>query len=79
MTPVKGNGMAFGETTSLMTTEEMLALPEDGVERWLFMGQLRERPVTVRNRWHGQILAAMSFFLIGGTNNSRSRGLRVMW
>jgi Uma2 family endonuclease len=39
-----------------MTTEEMLALPEDGVERWLIRGQLREKPMTVRNRWHSRIM-----------------------
>jgi Uma2 family endonuclease len=37
-----------------MTTEELLALPEDGVERWLIWGHLREKrgeDVTLRNRW----------------------------
>jgi Uma2 family endonuclease len=51
----------------LMTTEELLAMPDDGVERWLIRGQLREaRPdregnrVTVRNRDHSAIMAAVS-------------------
>ncbi|HZU37567.1 MAG TPA: hypothetical protein VFA18_16725 [Gemmataceae bacterium] len=32
----------------LMTAEEMLALPLDGMERWLIRGQLREKPMTHR-------------------------------
>lgn len=39
-----------------MTTEEMLALPENGVERWLIAGELRERPMTVRNRFHSRTM-----------------------
>jgi Uma2 family endonuclease len=37
-----------------MTTEEMLALPENGVDRELIRGQLREKPMTVRNRRHSR-------------------------
>lgn len=48
----------------LMTTEEFLALPDDGVERWLIRGELREKSMTVRNRWHSRIMARMSYFLI---------------
>ena len=48
----------------LMTTEEMLALPDTGMRRWLIEGQLRERPVqdrqrgrpmTYRNRWQVEL------------------------
>jgi Uma2 family endonuclease len=46
-----------------MTTEELLALPEDGVDRWLIRGQLREKPMTVGNRWHGRILARLAQLL----------------
>jgi Uma2 family endonuclease len=53
--------------TSLMTTEELLALPDDGVERWLIRGQLREqggkRPMTVRNRWHSRVMARIVYLL----------------
>jgi Uma2 family endonuclease len=38
--------------TTLMTTEELLALPDDGVQRWLIRGELREGGMTQRNRWH---------------------------
>jgi Uma2 family endonuclease len=46
-----------------MTTEELLALPNDGIDRWLIRGQLREKPMTVRNRWHSRIMARVSRFL----------------
>jgi Uma2 family endonuclease len=36
----------------LMTAEEFLALPDDGVERWLIRGVLWEKPMTKRNRFH---------------------------
>jgi Uma2 family endonuclease len=45
------------------TTEEMLALPSNGVERWLIRGQLREKPMTVRNRWHSRIMACVAYVL----------------
>jgi Uma2 family endonuclease len=41
-------------STPPMTTEEMLALPEDGVDRELIRGQLREKPMTRRNRRHSR-------------------------
>lgn len=42
-------------TAQLMTAEEFLALPEDGVERWLIRGKLREKRDTdmpLRNKVH---------------------------
>ena len=59
-------------TRPVMTTEELLALPDDGVERWLIRGQLREkpigghlreRPMTVRNRVHSLIMARVALYL----------------
>lgn len=49
--------------TPLMTTEEMLALPRDGMERWLIRGQLREKPMTVRNRFHSRLMARIVYLL----------------
>jgi Uma2 family endonuclease len=53
-----------------MTTEELLAMPDDGVERWLIRGELREKPLTgckrlhnVRNRLHGRIMTRVAKFL----------------
>ena len=56
--------MVAAATPKLMTTEELLAMPDDGVERWLMNGMLREkypetiegRPMTVRNRYHSKSL-----------------------
>ncbi len=47
----------------LMTTEELLALPNDGIDRWLIEGQLREKPMTVRNRVHSRIMVRIAKFL----------------
>jgi Uma2 family endonuclease len=41
--------------SSLMTADELQALPEDGIDRELIRGQLRERPMTRRNRWHSSV------------------------
>jgi Uma2 family endonuclease len=43
-----------------MTTEELLALPEDGMERWLLAGELKERPMTKRNRFHCKAMACIT-------------------
>jgi Uma2 family endonuclease len=48
---------------NLMTTEEMLALPENGVDRELINGELRERPMTKRNRWHSRVVSRVAHFL----------------
>ena len=43
------------ETKKLMTAEEFFALPDDGVERWLIRGELRENgdsDMTMRNKKH---------------------------
>jgi len=42
--------------SSLMTTEDLLAIPEDGTDRWLIAGELRERPMTRRNRFHSRVM-----------------------
>ena len=55
--------MSTAEST-LMTTEELLAMPEDGMERWLIGGELREKPMTVRNRFHSQTLMLVGQFLL---------------
>jgi Uma2 family endonuclease len=47
--------MSTAAAPKLMTVEEFLALPEDGVERWLIRGELREKrdtDMTKRNKPH---------------------------
>lgn len=50
-------------TTAQMTTEELLALPENGTDRWLIAGELRERPMTTRNRFHSFTMTRLARFL----------------
>ena len=49
--------------TPLMTTEEMLAMPQNGITRWLIEGQLQEKPMTVRNRTHSRIMVRSAKYL----------------
>lgn len=42
--------------TAPMTAEDLLAMPDDGMERWLIAGELKERPMTVRNRFHSRVM-----------------------
>ena len=47
----------------LMTAEQLLAIPDDQMERDLIRGQLRERPMTKRNRFHAATEAAIAKLL----------------
>jgi Uma2 family endonuclease len=42
--------MSIVETPRKMTAEELLAMPDDGVERWLIRGELRENLESDMNR-----------------------------
>lgn len=57
--------MTLIDAPKLMTTEELEALPDDGVERWLIDGQLREADATLtkRNRGHSGIEARFAIKL----------------
>ena len=55
--------MVVAAPPKLMTVEEFLALPDDGVERWLVRGELRENGMAVRNRFHGRVTVRASRFL----------------
>jgi Uma2 family endonuclease len=48
---------------SVMTAEELLALPDDGMERDLIRGQLRERGMTRRDRRHSRTTSRIARFL----------------
>lgn len=52
-------------TTTLMSVEEFLALPDDGTERMLIRGELWERDMTRRNRFHSRIEARVAYLLVG--------------
>lgn len=60
-----------------MTTADMLALPENGVERWLIDGKLREKPMTVRNRFHSRTMMTIGISWNTGTGSSRCRAERL--
>jgi Uma2 family endonuclease len=46
-----------------MTVEEFLALPDDGIRRWLVDGEIREFGMTQRNRFHSRLLIRLGRFL----------------
>jgi Uma2 family endonuclease len=46
--------------TPLMTAEQLLAMPDDGVDRELIRGQLREKPMTRRNRIHARAVTRIA-------------------
>ena len=50
-------------TTTLMTAEELLALPEDGIDRELINGQLREYPAILHGPPHGRAMSNLSYLL----------------
>lgn len=59
-----------------MTTEEMLALPEAEVDRELFLGQLREHPMTTRNVPHSYLNARIGQVLLNWVEEqAEPRGL----
>ena len=48
-----------------MTVEEFLALPDDGIDRILIDGKLVEMGRTRRNQFHCEIVALVTFALLG--------------
>lgn len=54
--------MAVG--TRVMTTEELLALPDDGIDRELIRGELRESPMTTRSGLHCIAMANLTHLLL---------------
>ncbi len=50
-------------TATLMTAEQFLALPDDGMERSLIRGEVKEKPTTRRNRFHTFVVTRVAYFL----------------
>lgn len=46
-----------------VTTEQLLAMPDDGVDRELLRGELKERPMTKRNRFHTRTVTRIAYSL----------------
>ncbi|MBY0526471.1 MAG: Uma2 family endonuclease [Gemmataceae bacterium] len=55
--------MSAPAISKLMTTEELLAMPDDGMDRYLIDGQLWEKPMTRRNRRHSRTMTNLAAFL----------------
>ena len=55
--------MSTISTAPSMTSEELLALPDDGIEREIIRGQMREREMTTRNRRHSLATIRLGRFL----------------
>jgi Uma2 family endonuclease len=51
------------EMPELMTTEQLLALPDDGIDRELIHGRLQEMPMTRRNWRHSRTEASIAAVL----------------
>jgi Uma2 family endonuclease len=47
----------------LLTVEEFLALPEDGISRELIRGRVKERGLSYHDRFHGRVEARIARFL----------------
>jgi Uma2 family endonuclease len=56
----EGSAMSLANPAVPMTTEALLARANDGTDRWLIRGELRERPMTVRNRLHSKVMASVT-------------------
>jgi Uma2 family endonuclease len=54
--------MSVATLPARMTTEELLALPDDGIDRWLIDGRLREDPI-VRHRLQSRIIIRTHYVL----------------
>jgi Uma2 family endonuclease len=50
-------------SSELVTVEQLLAMPEDGIDRDLIRGQLKERPMTRRSRRHAKTEARVNHLL----------------
>ena len=68
---------ATTQPPKVWTTEDLLALPDDGVKRWIINGQLREQPpeipgvkMTVRNRHHSKIMALVAGAIVAWLRTS---------
>jgi Uma2 family endonuclease len=62
--------MSTATPAKVYTTADLLAMPDDGVERWIIRGQLREKPpeipgvtMTVRNRTHSEVMMTIGYVI----------------
>src|SRR4051812_11890069 len=55
--------MSVAAMPAVVTTKQLLAMPEDGMERELIRGQLKERPMSCRGRLHSRITSKLDRLL----------------
>jgi Uma2 family endonuclease len=55
--------MSTTVTPPIVTGDDLFGLPDDGIEREFIRGQLRERPMTRRNRRHSRTTTRLARFL----------------
>jgi Uma2 family endonuclease len=60
-----------------ITTTELYALPDDGIDREIFRGELREYPMTRRNQAHSRVVMAVGYLLALWMLKSGNRGGEV--
>lgn len=66
MSKSESNLMSTVAPPRKMTTEELLAMPDDGVERWLIRGELRENTevdMNRRNPDHSGVMTSLALIL----------------
>ena len=61
----------------LWTLDEFLALPDDGIERWLIRGQLRARPTRFHVAGHAAATAQIAYLLSTWRDRQEERGGQV--
>jgi len=67
--------MPVSVATRSITLEEFDTLPDDGVERWIIRGQLREKPMSTRSLLHAHAVAMISCHLVNwNATQQRPRG-----
>jgi Uma2 family endonuclease len=56
--------MKTATTPAQLSAEELLAMPENGFDRWLIRGALKEKAVTIRNRFHSRVMIRIGQLLL---------------
>jgi Uma2 family endonuclease len=55
--------MTLAVRDQAVTTEQLLSLPDDGKERWLIAGEVRQKEMTRRNRGHSRVEIKIGYLL----------------
>jgi Uma2 family endonuclease len=67
--------VATSLASKLMTAEEFMAIPEDGISRELIHGEIKEYGMTLRNHMHAEVVAKVAYLLTHWvTGQPRPRG-----